>query len=316
MFDLKKIPSQKGKIAVVTGANSGLGYETTVVLAQKGFKVIMACRNKKKAEKAKAQIIKKNLNADLVIMELDLTKLSSVRSFAKLFDSIFKKLDLLINNAGIMVPPFSKTADGFESQMGVNYFSHFLLTGLLLPQLSKGENSRIVSLGSNAHLKAIIDFDNLNSKKGYSKMGAYRQSKLSCLIFSYELQRKLEKAGSSVISVAAHPGVSNTNLGQYLPEIAKIIASLFIPFFTHPQDKAALPIIQAALGLNVKGGDYYGPIGFRNMKGRPGKVTSNKISHNKTIAAKLWRASEELTNFSYKFKSLSRKTMNHLLLTS
>ncbi len=301
MFDLNKIPSQKGKIAVVTGANSGLGYETTVVLAQKGFKVIMACRNKRKAEKAKEQIIKKILNANLVIMELDLAKLSSVSSFAKLFDSTFGKLDLLIINAGIMVPPFSKTADGFESQMGINYFSHFLLTGLLLPQLNKGENPRIVSLGSNAHLKAIIDFDNLNSEKEYSKMGAYRQSKLSCLMFSYELQRKLKKKGSCIIAVAAHPGVSNTNIGQYLPKIAKIIAPLFIPFFTHAQDKAALPILQGALGLNVKGGDYYGPIGFRNMKGKPGKVNSNKISHNKTIAAKLWRVSEELTNFSYNF---------------
>ncbi len=299
MFDLDKIPSQKGRISVVTGANSGLGYATTTVLAQKEFKVIMACRNEKKAEKAKAEIIKKIPNADLIIMKLDLTKLSSVRSFAKLFDSTFEKLDLLINNAGIMIPPFSKTEDGFESQMGVNYFSHFLLTGLLLPQLNKGKNARVVCLSSIAHINATIDFDNLNSEKKYSKMTAYGQSKLACLMFAYELQRRLENAGSSVIAVAAHPGVSNTNLGRYLPKIAQIISPLFTPFFTHSPDKAAMPSLNAALGTGVKGGDYYGPTGFRKMKGEPGKSTSNKISHDKKIASKLWKVSEELTDFSF-----------------
>lgn len=297
-FDLNKIPSQKGRIAIVTGANIGLGYETTIGLAKKELTVIMACRNIEKATKAKSEILIKVPNAQLLIMELDLMSLNSVKAFAKAFQEKHDRLDLLINNAGIMVPPFSLTRDGFESQMGVNYFSHFLLTGLLLPLLKKTENSRIVSLSSIAHKNANIDFENLNSEKSYSKIEAYGQSKLACLMFSYELQRRLEKANSTILSVAAHPGVSNTNLGQNLPSWTKIIAPLFIPFFTHSPENAALPSLYAALG-DVKGGDYYGPTGFREMKGKPGKVDSNAISFDKEIAKKLWTVSERLTHISF-----------------
>lgn len=297
-FDLNKIPSQKGRIAIVTGANIGLGYETTIGLAKKDIQVIMACRNLEKAEKAKSEILIKVPDAQLFIMELDLMSLNSVRAFAKAFQEKHDQLDLLINNAGIMVPPFSLTADGFESQMGVNYFSHFLLTGLLLPLLEKTKNSRIVSLSSIAHKNAKIDFENLNSEKRYSKMEAYGQSKLACLIFSYELQRRLEKAGITILSVAAHPGVSNTNLGQHLPAWTKIIEPLFIPIFTHKPENAALPSLYAALG-DVKGGDFYGPTGFNEMKGKPGVVNSNAISHDKEIAKKLWTVSERLTHINF-----------------
>jgi NAD(P)-dependent dehydrogenase (short-subunit alcohol dehydrogenase family) len=294
-FDMKNVPDQKGKVAIVTGANIGLGYETALGLAQKNIKVIMACRNNEKAEKAKADILKEVPGADLEIGLLDLSKLSSVRSFASNFLEKYNRLDILINNAGIMIPPFSKTEDGFESQMGVNYFGHFLLTNLLFPVLEESENSRIVSLSSLAHRNATIEFDNLNSEKSYNKMQAYGQSKVACLMFAYELQRRLEKKGSNTISVAAHPGVSMTNLIQYAPGWMKIIGSLFTPFVTHPAEKGALPSLYGALGDNVRGGDYFGPTGYREMKGKPGKVGSSSYSKDPDVAKNLWETSEELT---------------------
>lgn len=294
-FNVLNAPSQKGKIAIVTGANIGLGYETTIGLAKKGAKVIMACRNLEKAKQAKKEIEQKVPDADLMIMELDLNSLKSVRSFAASFLEKFDKLDLLIENAGIMVPPFSKTEDGFESQIGVNYFSHFLLTNLLFPLLNKTKNSRIVTLRSKAHERGRIDFENLNAEKNYSKMGAYSQSKLACLMFAYELQRRIEKAGSNVIAVSAHPGVSNTNLFQNYP---KLLYQAFLPIsslFTHSPENAALPSLMAAMDENVKGGDYFGPTGFNGMKGEPGKVKSKPHSYDKEVAKKLWEISEVLT---------------------
>lgn len=298
-FNINNAPSQKGKIAIVTGANIGLGFETTIGLAKKGAKVIMACRNLQKAEQAKKTIQEKVPDADLIIMELDLNSLQSVRDFAKSFSEKFNQLDLLIENAGIMIPPFSKTKDGFESQMGVNYFSHFLLTNLLFPLLNKTKNARIVTLSSKAHERGRIDFQNLNAEKSYSKMGAYSQSKLACLMFAYELQRRLEKAGSNVIAVSAHPGVSNTNLGQYIP---KLLYNLFLPvtlLFLHSPENAALPSLMAAMDENVKGGDYFGPTGFNGMKGEPGKVKSLRHSYNEEVAKKLWEVSEELTQSKF-----------------
>ena len=284
------------RIAIVTGANNGLGFETTIGLVSKKIKVIMACRNIDKAEQAKTLILTTHPTAELEVMELDLTSLQSVRSFAAKYLANHQRIDLLINNAGVMIPPFGKTKEGFETQMGVNYFSHFLLTLLLLPLLNQTKGSRIVSLSSIAHKSAIIDFNNLNSEHTYSKSKAYGQSKLACLIFAYELDRKLKKAGSGVMSVAAHPGVSNTNLFQYAPKIIKALSFLIVPFFTHSPEQAALPSLNAALGKNVKGGEFYGPTGFNDMKGIPGLAKSSTISHDKTIAEKLWAVSEELTN--------------------
>ncbi|MBK7410689.1 MAG: SDR family NAD(P)-dependent oxidoreductase [Saprospirales bacterium] len=297
-FDINSIPSQKGRTAIVTGANIGLGYETTLALAQKDVKVIMACRNIEKAEKAKAQILAQVPQAELEVMQVDLSKLQSVRDFAASFLKKYNKLDLLINNAGIMMPPYSRTVDGFESQMGANYFGHFLLTGLLLDTINSTPNSRVVTLSSNAHKSGMINFEDLQSAQKYSAMGAYSQSKLACLLFAYELQRKLEKAGSKTISVAAHPGVSNTNLGQYLPRWVWILAPLLV-FFTHSPKKAAEPTLYAALGTDVNGGDYFGPGGFNEMKGRATKVKSTDLSHDQELAGKLWKVSEELTQISY-----------------
>ena len=294
-FNIDNIESKKGKIAIVTGANSGIGQEITIGLAKKEIKVIMACRNINKAESTKFEIIKQIPNADIEIMALDLNSLKSVRSFTKSFCDKHDHLNLLIENAGIMIPPFAKTEDGFESQMGVNYFSHFLLTNLLMPLLNKTEGARIATTSSIAHENAQIDLVNLNSENSYSKMKAYGQSKLACLMFAYELQRRLDKVGSKVIAVSAHPGVSKTNLFSNVPKLTQVLMTLFIPFFTHPPEKAALPMLYATLGDDIKGGEYFGPIGVKGMKGKPGKVNSKPQSYDKDVAKKLWEVSEKLT---------------------
>ncbi|MBL4592841.1 MAG: SDR family NAD(P)-dependent oxidoreductase [Flavobacteriales bacterium] len=301
-FNIHHLDSQKGKVAMVTGANNGLGKEITIGLAKNEVKVIMACRNIKKAESTKAEIIKTIPSADLEIMELDLNSLTSVRNFSKSFCDKHKQLNLLIENAGIMIPPFVKTVDGFESQMGVNYFSHFLLTNLLMPTLNKTEGARIATTSSIAHEKGRIDFDNLNAEISYSKMGAYSQSKLACLMFAYELQRRLEKTGSKVIAISAHPGVSKTNLFSNIPKLIQVLITPLLPFFTHSPEKAALPMLYAVLGDDVKGGDYFGPIGFKGMKGKPGKVNSKPHAKDKDVAKRLWEVSEKLTGEKFDIK--------------
>jgi NAD(P)-dependent dehydrogenase (short-subunit alcohol dehydrogenase family) len=301
MFDITKVPSQKGRIAIVTGANAGLGYETALALGKLNAKVIMACRNVAKAQSAKQAILAKVPQADLEVMELDLSSLKSVRAFAAAYLAKYDRLDLLINNAGIMVPPFSKTEDGFESQMGANYFGHFLLTGLLLPTLNKTPHARVVALSSKAHESGKIDFDNLHAEKSYSRMGAYSQSKLACLMFAYELERRLQAAGYKTLSVAAHPGVSNTELGKHIPRVAYFLLMPIFALMIHSPENATLPQLMAALDPDVKGGEYFGPTGFSEMKGKPGKVGSRPQSHDLAVAKKLWEVSEKLTGFTYQF---------------
>jgi len=294
-FNIDQIETQKGKVAIVTGANTGIGKEITIGLVKLDVKVIMACRNTIKAESIQLEILKTVPSADIEIMVLDLNSLTSVRSFAKSFSDRHQQLNLLIENAGIMIPPFTKTADGFESQLGVNYLGHFLLTNLLMPTLNKTEGARIATTSSIAHENGQIIFDNLNAEKSYAKMGAYRQSKLACLIFAYELQRRLEKSGSKVIAVSAHPGVSKTNLFYNLPKLLQVITTPLIPLLTLSPKKAALPMLYATLGNDVKGGDYFGPTGFKGMIGTPGKVTPKPQALDKAIAKRLWEVSEKLT---------------------
>lgn len=295
-WNILEAPSQKGKIAIVTGANAGLGFETALALAQKGAKVIMACRNITKAEKAKTAILKEVPNGDLVVMEIDLSKLKSVRNFAKAFLNKYDALHLLINNAGVMIPPYEKTEDGFELQMGANYFGHFLLSGLLLETIMQTAESRVISLSSIAHKNGKIHFDNLHWETDYSKMRAYEQSKLACLIFSFELQRRLDKAGSSTLSVAAHPGISDTELGKHIPKLMYFLFRPIASFYIQKPEYGALPTLMAALGTNVKGGDYYGPTGNgKETKGPPGLARSKSKARNEEIANRLWSVSEELT---------------------
>lgn len=294
------IPNQEGKIAIVTGANSGLGFETTKELVKKGFLVIMACRDLKKAHEAHHKILKQFSSADLKIIQIDTSSLKSVKAFADEFLKHYQKLDLLINNAGIMVPPFSLTEDGFESQFGANYLGHFLLTGLLMPALENAKNSRVVTLSSIAHKRGKIDFEDLQFKKrNYKKWDAYGQSKLACLMFAYELDRRLKAKSSKIISVASHPGVSLTNLWNHMPWGFKIISPVFNTFLSQSAEDGAKPTLMAALDKNVKGGEYFGPTGFNEMKGEPGKVHSTSFSKNKEIAKKLWSVSEELTGINY-----------------
>lgn len=300
-FDLDKLPSQKGRIAIVTGANVGLGFETALGLAQKEMTVILACRNIDKATVARQDILKEVPNADLDIIQIDLSKLDAVRSFAKNYLEKYQQLDLLINNAGVMMPPFSLTEDGFELQMAANYFGHFLLTGLLLQTILATPNSRIVSLSSIAHRSGKINFDDLQSKKKYSAMQAYSQSKLACLMYGYEFQRRLEAAGhTTTISTIAHPGASDTNLAQHLPKWAIALFGLLAPLFSHSAKAGAQPTLWAAVGP-AEGGDYFGPTKFREMKGKAGKVDSIPLSKDQTIAKKLWEVSEKLTGITYSF---------------
>lgn len=300
MDDKNNLAAQDGHIMIVTGANTGLGYETALSLAQKGAKVIMACRNLSKANTAKANIKKEVPNADLEVMEIDLSDLDSVRNFAKSYQAKFDRLDVLINNAGVMMPPYTKTKDGFELQFGANYLGHFLLTGLLLDTILKTTDSRIVTLSSIAHRNGKINFDDLQSEQHYSASDAYGQSKLACLMFTFELQRRLEKEGhQQTISTAAHPGIATTELSRHMPKLLYTVLKYTVaPFLTHPPAEGAKPTILAAIG-EAKGGEYFGPTGFKEMKGEAGKAASTDLSKDEAIGERLWKVSEELVGFKY-----------------
>lgn len=289
------IPDQSGRIAIVTGSNSGIGYETALALAQKGATVVMACRSLPKAEAAAEQIRQTNPAGEVVVTQLDLGDLDSVRDFAAAFLERYDRLDLLINNAGIMMPPYGQTAQGFETQFGVNHLGHFALTGLLLDVVLRTPQSRIVTVSSGAHNFGKIDFDDLNwERKSYNPNASYGQSKLANLLFTYELQRKLVAAGCETIAVAAHPGWTETNLQQHSG-----LFSFLNPYFAQSPPMGALPTLRAATDPTVQGSDYYGPNGFMEMRGYPVKVKSNDRSHNETIAARLWESSEALVGVTY-----------------
>ena len=297
---INSLPQQTGRTFIVTGANTGLGYETTIMLAKKGAKVIMACRNMSKANAAKANILKEVPKTDLDVLEIDLSSLKSVRSFVKAYQAKYDKLDVLVNNAGVMMPPYSKTEDGFELQFGANYLGHFLLTGLLLQTITKTPNSRIVTLSSLVHKNGKINFADLQSEKKYSASEAYAKSKLACLMFTRELQRRLEKAGhQQTISTASHPGIATTELSRHMPKLVyNVLRYTIAPFLTHAPIEGAKPTMLAAIG-EAKGGDYFGPTGFNEFKGKPGKATSTPLSNDEAIANQLWEVSEKLVGLNY-----------------
>ena len=292
-------PSLEGKRAIVTGANTGLGYETTRELAKKGAEVIMACRNMDKAAQAKAQIQEEMPNAKLTTMQIDLASLDSVRKFAAKFNLDYSSLDLLINNAGVMMPPFELTDDGFELQFEANYLGHFLLTGLLLRKLKEAPAARVISLSSLAHDWGDIYFDDLNFNKNYDKRKSYGQSKLACLMFAYELERRLRKENSTVLSLAAHPGISDTELSRYLPKFIRFISPIIMPLFAQSAKKGALPTLRAATDLSLTGGTYLGPDGNGEYKGNPVVVDSSLNSKDEEKAERLWAVSETLCDITY-----------------
>ena len=260
----------------------------------------MACRSLNKANAAKDSIKAEVPNADVEVMEIDLSSLNSVRNFAKAFQSKYDRLDVLINNAGVMMPPYTKTEDGFELQFEANFLGHFLLTGLLMDTILKTPNSRVVNLSSIAHKSGKINFDDLQSEKKYSASEAYGQSKLACLLFAFELQRRLEKAGhDQTISTAAHPGIATTELARHMPKIVyTIIRYTIAPFITHAPKEGAKPTLVAAIG-NAEGGDYFGPTGFQEFKGKPGKVSGTAMATDEDLAKRLWEKSEELVGLKY-----------------
>ena len=301
-WKLENMPDLSGKIIVVTGGNSGLGFEAVKAFASKNAQVIMACRSVDKGEKAKEHILAQNPNGSITIMPLDLTNLSSIHNFVALFKKQFKQLDVLLNNAGIMMVPYGLTKDGFELQIGTNHLGHFALTGLLLDVLKSTPTSRVVNVSSMAHKSGKMDFDNLlfENGKDYSPMKAYGRSKLSNLLFTYELQRFFEKNKIGCAAIAAHPGVSDTNL--FVHAAPKWAMNLLRPLFLlmiQPASMGVLPEIRAAVDLNAKGGEYYGPKGKREVKGYPIIVQSNAASHDKESARKLWELSVKLTGVSF-----------------
>lgn len=301
-WTFNSIPDLQGKTIIVTGGNSGLGYESVKAFAQKGADVVLACRNPEKGEKAKNEIMQTKPKGQIQVMVIDLMDLSSVKQFAHDFKSMYPKLDVLLNNAGIMATPYFKTKDGFEAQLGTNHLGHFALTGLLLDVLKSTPGSRVVNVSSMAHKSGKMDFDDLMFEKGrkFKTMKAYGQSKLSNLLFTYELQRYFEKNKIESISVAAHPGGSNTRLAGHLEDSGFMkIVSKVLRGIMQSAAKGALPQIRASVDPNVKGGEYYGPGGIGEIAGYPVLVKSTPASQNMEDARRLWDASEKLTGVTY-----------------
>lgn len=291
-WNADNIPDQHGKVAIITGANSGIGYEMARELERKGATVVMACRNQSKGEAAVSGIREENPNANVELMLLDLGELASVHRFTDEFKGRYDRLDILINNAGVMIPPFDKTADGFELQFGINHLGHFALTGLLFDRIAGTPKARVVSVSSIAHRwpSARIDFDNLNAENGYNKNGAYVQSKLANVHFVYELQRRFDESGIDAIAAVVHPGWVNTNLLSHTG-----FYRIITPWMGQTPAMGALSALFAATAPDVQGGDYYQPDRLTGLRGHPVKARTSDRSYDMTVAARLWTVSEELT---------------------
>ena len=289
------IPDQTGRTAVITGANSGLGLHTATALASRGAHVVLAVRNMGKGQEAARQIAP---GGGAEVRELDLSSLDSIRSFAS--DLPAERIDLLINNAGIMMTPPQKTADGFELQLGTNHLGHFALTGLLLDRVQAAEAGRVVTLSSIEHKPGHIHFDDLQLEKDYAPRKAYQQSKLANAVFGLELDRRLRAAGSPAISVLAHPGYSDTNLQSTGPTgVMKRLMSVSNRVIAQSAERGALPTLYAATAPGVQGGEFYGPDGFNEMRGDPTEVEPTDRARDPETAKRLWALSEELTGVSY-----------------
>ncbi|MFH2060252.1 MAG: oxidoreductase [Pseudomonadota bacterium] len=295
IWNSHNISDQTDRIVIVTGAASGLGLETATVLAEKNANVIIAVRSQKKGEQALSQIKTNFPNATIKTMALDLASLASIKSFAQNFKQTHSRLDLLINNAGVMIPPYQKTMDGFELQMGTNHLGHFALTGHLISLLKDTPESRIVNVSSMAHKIGNINFDDLHwENRKYKKWDAYGDSKLANLYFTFALQKKLDQQNSHVIVTAAHPGWTATKLQRHTN-----FFNLLNPIFAQTIPMGALPTLYAATAKNVKGTDFFGPSGFMEIKGYPKKVESNLKSKDPIVAEQLFHISEELTGVCF-----------------
>jgi NAD(P)-dependent dehydrogenase (short-subunit alcohol dehydrogenase family) len=288
------VPGQQDRLAVVTGANTGLGFETAQALAARGATVVLAVRNVEKGKQAAARIAAAAPGATVTVQELDLSSLDSVRAAAAELRAGHPRIDLLICNAGVMYPPKQTTTDGFELQFGTNHLGHFALTGLLLEQMLPVPGSRVVTVSSVGHrMQARINFDDLQWERSYSRVRAYGQSKLANLMFTYELQRRLSGAGTT-IAVAAHPGFAATELMRHTPA-----AAVVTPLFSQDAAMGALPVLRAATDPGVLGGQYYGPGGFLGLRGYPKLAASSRRSHDEAVQRRLWAVSEELTGVTF-----------------
>ena len=300
----RDVPDQSGRTIVVTGANSGIGFEAASTLTAAGAHVVLACRDPLRAADAVARLRSRHPRASLESLPLDLASLASVRDFAKAFADRHARLDVLANNAGVMAIPRRTTADGFEMQLGTNHLGHFALTGLLLPRLLATPGARVVTVSSTAHRGGRMRFDDLQGERSYTRWGAYGQSKLANLLFSYELDRRARAAGRDLVAAACHPGYAATNL-QFVG--ARMDGSRFMEglmswanrVFSQDAAMGALPTLYAATAPGVRGGDYYGPDRLFETWGHPKKVGSSGRSRDLEAARRLWAVSEELTGVRY-----------------
>ena len=296
------VPDQTGRTALITGANSGIGLEAARMLAKRGAHVVLACRTRAKADAARDSILADAPTADVSVIDLDLSSLASVAEAAAEFSARFGRLDLLVNNAGVMATPYQRTVDGFELQFATNHLGHVALTAHLLPMLLATGKSRVVNVSSLAHKMGKIDFDDLQSERRYRAWGAYGQSKLANLLFTFELQRRLEEVGADTIAVAAHPGISDTNLAGSTGGIVGQLMALTHPMakvFSQNAHAGALPTVRAATDPAVRGGEYYGPDGFMEQRGAPKRVEPNASARDAAIAKRLWEVSVGLTGVPF-----------------
>jgi NAD(P)-dependent dehydrogenase (short-subunit alcohol dehydrogenase family) len=298
------VPIQRGRTAVITGGNTGLGFETARVLAARGADIVLACRDLGQAKDAAVRISRSLTSARLPPAEaravrLDLASLASVREAADEIGALCDRIDLLINNAGVMMTPYGHTADGFELQLGVNHLGHFALTGLLLGRMLGVPGSRIVTVSSNGHKPGRINFDDLQSQRRYRRMAAYYQSKLANLMFTYELQRRLAADKAKTEALAAHPGKARTELIRYLPAWARLEDLIIEQPLGQSAAMGALATLRAATDPAAHGGEYYGPGGRGELRGYPCLVTSSERARDIDSQQRLWRESERLTGVTY-----------------
>jgi NAD(P)-dependent dehydrogenase (short-subunit alcohol dehydrogenase family) len=294
---------QSGRITIITGANSGLGLETARVLAAHGATVVLAGRDPGRTAAAAVGLRQQQPDAAVETADLDLASLESVRSAAADLTGRFPRLDLLINNAGVMFTPYSLTKDGFELQLGTNHLGHFALTALLMPSLLAVPGSRVVTLSSNGHRAGRVNFADLQSARHYNKYAAYGRSKLANLMFTYELQRRLSAAGAPTIALAAHPGTARTELTRHMSAVSNAAMNprfaAVNSWWVQDAQMGALPVLRAATDPDAIGGTYYGPDGFMQLTGYPVVVTSSSRSQHKEDQRRLWVESEQLTGITY-----------------
>ncbi len=295
------VPDQSGRVAIITGSNTGIGFGAAAVLAAKGAHTVLAVRNLDKGNDAVARIKAASPGATVTLQQLDLTSLENIRKAADNLRTNHPRIDLLINNAGVMYTDKASTKDGFELQFGTNHLGHFALTGLLLDNLLGVDGSRVVTVSSVGHrIRAKIHFDDLNLDHNYNRIVAYGQSKLANLLFTYELARRLTAKGAPTIATAAHPGASDTELLRNMPGGIRQVSQFFWSnFIAQDADMGAEPTLRAAADPSVQNGQYFGPGGFGEQKGHPKVVASSAQSHDEAIQRRLWTVSEELTGVTF-----------------